>query len=213
MSSGWAPRPLAATGALVLGLLAGAGSGGAVATSQDTRAVAEFPPGDRVRDAVAEIRDDGVHVAPDGRSMLDEAGEARVEAAVAAADRVPVRVIVWSESRHVGDDAMTVDAQLEAALGEERSLILVWQGPQTGRVLTTGGYAYSGVYSNDFLGDPAATLPELIETAQQTEWREDEPSGSGGPIAAGVALGGMIGLTASGAALIVTWRWRRRRSG
>lgn len=215
--SGWAPQPVAAVAALVLGLIAGAGSGLAVAAyqddeiSQEAGTVPGFPARDRVRDAVAELRADGVHVAPDGRAMLDAAGERQVEVAVAAADRVPVHVIVWAQSRDIGDDEITVDAQVEAALSEERSVIIVWQGPQKGRVLTTDGYAYTGIFAQDFVGDPATTLPGLIETAQQTEWSEQQSS-AGGPIAAGIGLGTMIGLITSGTVLVGTWLVRRRRN-
>jgi hypothetical protein len=161
-------------------------------------------PRDRVRNAIEGVRKDGVHVAPDGRTMVDKAGEKRLERAIAArgADEVPVRVIVWQET-NMGGSYLQTEEQLERALADdEPGVLIIWQGPESGDVMLTGGReGYpSFFHSGDFVGDPTSALIAGIDELE-VNWTDEDNEfdywgGTGGGIAAGVmiALGVLVGI-------------------
>ncbi|HEY9563101.1 MAG TPA: hypothetical protein VIR30_04950 [Nocardioides sp.] len=161
-------------------------------------------PRDRVRNAIEGIRKDGVHVAPDGRTMVDEADEKRLEKAIAArgVDEVPVRVIVWQET-NMGGSYLQTEEQLERALADdEPGVLVIWEGPESGDVMLTGGrdgYPFQ-FNTSDFVGDPTTALLAGIDQLTVT-WHDDDSEfdywgGTGGGIAAGVmiALGVLLGI-------------------
>ncbi|MDP3894407.1 hypothetical protein, partial [Nocardioides sp.] len=81
-------RPQAIATAVILALAVAA----AVTVASVRGPAHDLPePGDRVLRAVAELREDRVHVAPDGRPMLDEGAERDLERLIAARE-VPVHV-------------------------------------------------------------------------------------------------------------------------
>ena len=65
--------------------------------------VTDIEPGDRVEAAVEALRTDDVYVPPDGRGMLAEDAEQRLERVVADA-AVPVHVVVWQASDQAGGE-------------------------------------------------------------------------------------------------------------
>lgn len=205
--------------ALLLGTLAGWGAVAALTELRGRDAGAAYadlpPPRDRVRDAIEGLREDGVHVAPDGRPMLDEAGERAVEEAVARHRDVPVYVVVWAPSRQVGNDTFTVQDQLVAALGDEQAMFVIWEGPQAGEVFSSGGYAriseYGGAY--DFAGDPATTLPDVVEAYQQAEWADPDESDYWGGIAGGSVIGVILGGVLVVAGIVLGAAVRRSSGG
>ncbi|MCD4525892.1 hypothetical protein [Nocardioides sp. cx-173] len=156
------------------------------------------PPGDRVRAAIEELRVDRVHVPPDGRSMLDEAAEERVEELIADADPA-IYVIVWAETSDAGyGSPYDVVDQVGAAI-DPRAVIVVWEGPGRGDVDVFEGYVYS---SMEFEGEPEARIRELVEEldGDSVEPPEGEDAGD---IIAGVLLGSMTAGTAYGLLMMV----------
>ncbi|WP_235735470.1 hypothetical protein [Nocardioides alcanivorans] len=180
---------------------------------------------DRVVNVLEGLADDGVYVAPDARTMLDEAGERKVAEAIAASE-TPVRVVVWTNTRFAGASGFDIVQQLESGLEEsgERGVYLIWEGPEKGTADTFGPYGYVSMSPyEDFAGDPAVTLPQLVAQVD-TEVRWSEPSedfdywgGVGGGIAAGalISVGALLGLgLAYGLIVLVTkrrlpggWKW------
>ncbi|WP_067435220.1 hypothetical protein [Nocardioides jensenii] len=183
---------------LVIAALAATGAGWWV-TEHRERAVADYAgqerggpsePGDRVRAAIRELRADGVHVAPDGRPMIDKHGEATLEKAVAGLT-VPVRVIFWRETKGSGA-YLDVDRQLQSAFRDERSVVLVWEGPGAGDAVITGGDAYVSLSASDFVGDPVTTITQALDEIQEAEWsgdRKQESNDYWGGTAGGIAAG------------------------
>ncbi|MCD4535191.1 hypothetical protein LRP67_13945 [Nocardioides sp. cx-169] len=184
---------------LAVSVLLGAGAAVGPAVSMETSKLQMIdPPGDRVRAAIEELRIDRVHVPPDGRSMLDEAAERRVEALVADADP-EIYVIVWSESDEAGYGSYhDVVDQVGAAI-DPRAVIVVWEGPGRGDVDVLDGYLYS---SMEFEGEPEARIRELVEEldGESVEPPEGEDTGD---IVAGVLLGSMAAGTAYGLLMMV----------
>lgn len=177
-------------------------------------------PGTRVAKAIAGVRADGVHVSPDGRSMVDRAGERRLEKAVAEAT-VPVRVIVWSPSTQDGDWLQETDHLREAFSGED-GLVIVWEGPEEGDVLETGGLAdyYDAPrgedaieYPSDFLGDPVRRLTAGIRATDGMSWRERSSTDSAPPVPVAVGLGALIAAPAIGLLLLLSLGVRRAVGG
>lgn len=167
------------------------------------------PPGTRVQKAIEGIRADGVHVAPDGRDMVDADGERRVEKAVAASGQ-PVKVIVWAPSTQ-GGDWLRVDEQLKREFAGEDALIYVWEGPETGDVIEVGreldfyevrqdGKALE--YPTDFVGDPASKLTEAVLATKGVGW--DDPYEADSTTSLFFA-GLTVGILAALGALAVIW--------
>lgn len=198
---------------LVLSLVVAAGAAVGAAYWTETsreRAVAEYAeqeregpsaPRDRVRAAIEGVRADGVHVAPDGRSLLDRRDEKALEEALAGL-AIPVRVIFWRETTG-GGAHLDTDRQLEEAFGDERSVLVVWEGPEEGQVVQTGGTGYVPFGQFDFVGDPVAAITSAVDEIQaDTYWHADRGPGSdywggvGGGIGAGalIATGVLLGL-------------------
>ncbi|KQY56515.1 MULTISPECIES: hypothetical protein [unclassified Nocardioides] len=197
-------------GLVSLGVAAGLAAGSAVLATQvlhDRRADAVAAQGeplkaeartDRVVNALAGLADDGVYVAPDARDMLDRAGEKRVARAVAAA-QTPVKVVVWTDTRHAGASGFDTVQQLEAGLAEsgERGVYLIWQGPENGDINTFGPYGYLTMSPHDeFAGDPSVTLPRLVKRVDgEVRWPErDTESDYWGGVSGGIMAGALIGV-------------------
>ena len=125
---------------LVLSVLVGTGAALVPALRMDTDPTSDVAtPGDRVQAAIDELRVDRVHVPDDGRAMLDEAGERRLEALLADA-RPAVYVVVWAETSEAGyGSPYDVVDQLGAAI-DPRAVMVVWEGPGRGDVGALDGY-------------------------------------------------------------------------
>lgn len=183
---------------------------------------------DRLDQTVAELRSDGVSVSDDGRAILDEEGERVVEEAVRRvneAGTARVYVVVWAPRQELGaqeDDIVELMAErLVRDPDVDRGVLLVWQGPQEGYFERLGDrydvYTENFYSSFDFLGDPAVTLPRIIDELAAAEYGdrgadvEDaadddrvEAVGDVGDVVLGVLLAG---------ALLVAAEVARRRLG
>lgn len=162
---------------------------------------------DRVDEAVAALREDGVFVPPDGRRLISEEGEAAVERAVADAE-LPVHVVVWPAAQELGVWSVELTDRIGSELGVEQGSLIIWSGPETGESEVFGGRTFASVSVTDLVGDPGTTLPPLIaELGDPDEWYEvgdtryDPWEGTGGGIAGGLLLGG-LGL---GGLVLVGW--------
>ena len=167
---------------------------------------------DRVVHALEGVADDGVYVAPDARAMLDEAGERKVAKAIARA-----------ETGLAGASFYDLTQQLEAGLGDtgDHGVYFVWEGPEEGTIDLFGPMSgYLSMSPHDaFAGDPAVTLPKLIEQADaEVDWRgrgktNDYWGGRGGGIAAGALIG--LGVLAGIGAVygVLVWLTKRRLPG
>jgi hypothetical protein len=187
---------------------------------------------DRFVAALTALRDDGVYVADDGRSMVDQDGERRIEAAVAD-NPVPVYVVVWADGAQIGLDDLLVQDALERELGDQDGFVFVWQGVQEGSVTTLGlggGSPESLRSSSDFVGDPATTLSDAVAAVSPDDFYtyyddgDDDYFGGwfGGAVAglllASVILGTVLLLSRILAATLGRRRllpggWRRGRVG
>ncbi|KRF18831.1 hypothetical protein ASG90_02750 [Nocardioides sp. Soil797] len=181
---------------------------------------------DRVSNALDGLADDGVYVAPEARDMLDRAGERKVARAVARSGTT-VKVVVWSKTRFAGASGFDLTQQLEAGLAEDgdHGVYLIWEGPESGTVNTYGRYGYVTSVSthDDFAGDPARTIPQLVKRIDaDITWSSgdddfDYYGGAGGGIAIGAlyAAGALLGIgLLYGAVVLFTkrrlpggWRW------
>lgn len=204
--------------ALVLGVVAAV----LVGVFQDDLRAARAPDGlpelvatesDRVDEAVAALREDGVFVPADGRRLISEQGEAAVEAAVASAE-LPVYVVVWPPDQEVGLWSIELTDRIGAELGIEQGSLIVWSGPESGESEVFGGRTFASVSATDLVGDPGTTLPPLIaELGDPGEWYEvgdtryDPWEGTGGGIAGALLLGG-LGL---GGLVLLGWIVRAAR--
>lgn len=177
-----------------------------------TRAGSGTPvePGDRLAEAIAELRRDGVYVAPDGRGLVDEAGEREIEAAVADSP-VAVYVVVWAPDHEIGMDDATVVEVLEQELSDRDAFLYLWEGAQTGEVLTLGGRdgSPSGASSSrDFVGDPTSTLVEAASSVRPDDFydidRDDADSDYYGGPGGGALLGAFLGSAIVGGVLVLT---------
>lgn len=184
---------------LVASLLLGTGAALVPVLTLETDAVELVDaPGDRVRAAIDELREDRVHVPPDGRSMLDEAGEQRLESALLDADPA-VYVVVWAETTDAGyDTAHDVVDQLALSVDRD-GVFVVWEGPGRGRVGTLDGTAPGYLV---FEGTPEARVVELLadidgEVVEPTA-REDT-----GDVVAGALAGAFGGAGAYGLLMTV----------
>lgn len=148
----------------------------------------QYAAGDRVQTAVDALADDPVYVAPDGRRMLDEAGEAEIERLVAERD-LPVRVVVWSESGEAGyDHYIQAAEQISYHLGEPGILVL-WQGSEATHVEVSEGYALGYVGDSydrpadlDPLGDADLRIPEYLAGLPDDPLEERTWDYYGGPV-------------------------------
>ncbi|WP_193611522.1 hypothetical protein [Nocardioides lijunqiniae] len=194
---------------LVVSVLLGTAAGLVPALRAETDPIAAVePPGDRVKAAIEELRVDRVHVPEDGRGMLDEAGERRLEALLADADPA-VYVVVWAETNQAGyGSPYDVVDQLGAAI-DPRAVMVVWEGPGRGDVGTLDGYVPAIMA---FEGEPEARITELVEQlrGQTVEPRDEEPTGE---VIAGGLAGSMGGAAAYGLLMLVVGlvRLARRR--
>ncbi len=174
------------------------------------RVTAVSPPGDRVQAAIDELRVDRVHVPPDGRDMLDEAAEERLEGVVAGSD-VPLYVVVWAPSDNAGYLSTDVVDQLGAAI-DPRALFVVWEGPGRGHEGVLDGYLYAPLR---FEGDPEARIRELVtELEGESVEPLDEGAGEGVvDVLAGALMGTLIGACAYGLLMMLVGlvRLSRRR--
>ena len=196
--------------ALVLGVVAATLAGVFLDDLRALRAPDDVPAlitadSDRVDEAVAALREDGVFVPPDGRALISEEGEAAVEEAVAAAE-VPVYVIVWPAEQQLGVWSVELTDRIGRELGVEQGSLVVWSGPETGDSQEFGGSTFASVSVSDLVGDPGTTLPPLIaDLGDPGEWYEvgetryDPWEGTGGGIAGGL----LIGSLALGALLVL----------
>jgi hypothetical protein len=194
---------------LLLSVLLGTAAGLVPALRVETDPVAAVdPPGDRVQAAIDELRVDRVHVPEDGRSMLDEDGERRLEALLADSDPA-IYVVVWAETTEAGyGSPYDVVDQLGAALGP-RAVMVVWEGPGRGDVGALDGYVSS---SMAFEGEPEARVGELVEElrGQTIEPLDDEGTGD---VVGGAVVGAFGGAGAYGLLMTVVgcYRLTRRR--
>lgn len=164
----------------------------------DGRAEAtRIPPGDRVQTAVAALRTDDVYVPADGRRMLSEDAEQRLEGVIGRAP-VPVHVVVWRASQQAGGEPYSF--LLPEMLAEELAepgVYIVWQGPTDADVAAGPGTQidYSGPRLED-AGDAELRITEFVEQLESDSLIEDDGSdywgGLGGGIGAGAIIGGGI---------------------
>lgn len=168
---------------LVVSLLLGAGTALALALSLETEVAGlRLPPGDRVRAAAEELREDRVHVPDDGRAMLDEAGERRLETIVADSDPA-IYVVVWAPARGSGNlSARNAVDQLGAAVDPD-GVMVVWEGPGRGDVGVLDGYVWETMA---FEGDPEARITELVEQLQGEPIEPLEQETTGNLVGAGI---------------------------
>ncbi len=182
---------------------------------------AELPYGplsDRVVNMLDGLRDDGVHVTPDARSMVDAEGARRIADQIRRTARrtgVQVYVVVARSTHDAGASGFGLDQQLEHELEKQgdQAVVLIWQGPQEGNTqVIGGGYLRDISYLEDFVGDPATTLTELVtQVPDQVTWtgastQEDSDT----PEAVlGAVLGVIYGLGAL-LALLLLWALLRR---
>jgi len=183
--------------------------------------------GDRVRNALAGLADDGVHVTADGRAMLSPAGERAIADAIDAS-ATEVRVVVWRPTPYAGGSANDLREQVVDGLAEsgQRGVVFFWEGPEEGAAELFGQNGYTDATAfDDFVGDPAKTLPRLIaDVDESTRWYDTESDfdywgGTGGGIAAGLLIGSgiLLGVAMlygvlvliSGRRLPGGWLWRR----
>ena len=168
----------------------------------DHRAATQTPP-DRVAHAVQGLRDDGVHVSPDGRSMLNRAGERQVARAIREAT-LPVRVVVWAPSSNAGGRPFDVRAHFTKAYADERGVVIIWEGPQAGQLFTTGQRGWvDGYGTDDFAGDPATSLVEAVTRAQDVHWTSGDTSGYWGGIGGAIAAGILFGCLGAAAFMLL----------
>ncbi|WP_148614066.1 hypothetical protein [Nocardioides rubriscoriae] len=187
---------------LVVAGILGLGTGAAAVTvlhlhPADVVARAQPPAGasDRLDEALAALRADGVYVAPDGRSMVDADGEQAIVDAVAA-NPVPVYVVVWSPDYEIGLNRYTVEDVLQRELGDDDGFAFVWEGAGQGAVLALGPRGGSPDYStaSDFVGDPATSLVDAVSSVSADDFYtyDDDTDGDywGGPV--GGSLAGLL---------------------
>ena len=168
----------------------------------DERAeVTDIAPGDRVEGAVAALRDSSVYVTPDGRSMLAEDAERRLEDVIAGAS-VPVHVVVWHSSQEAGGEpyAFRLPEMLAEEL-DEPGLYVVWQGPEDAYAEAPAGQRLDwDIPDLESAGDAERRITEFVEGLGPDPLIDEESSdywgGIGGGIAAGALIGGSIALGA-----------------
>ena len=157
------------------------------------------PPGDRVEGAVAALRESDVYVAPDGRDMLPEDGEARLERVIAEAP-VPVHVVVWEASSQAGGEpySFTLTDMIADQL-DEPGVYIVWQGPEDAEAEAGPGFGIDyDVPDLEPAGDAETRMTEFVQGLGKDSLVEQEDSdywgGTGGGIAAGALMGGGIAV-------------------
>jgi len=180
------------------------GAGATYAVVDRVSHVAEpNPPGDRVRAAIAGVRDDHVYVADDGRSMLSTAGEHHLQQVIGKR-RLPVYVVVWQPSRNAGyDHYIEAAEQIVAGLPAPATVVL-WQGPEDSTVQTSEDYRIveeDGIHDEpSYLGDADKRLTEWVDALPDRPlepWdRFDYYGGTGGGIAFALVIGvpSLVGL-------------------
>lgn len=165
-------------------------------------------PGDRVLRAVTELREDRVHVAPDGRPMLDEEDERDLEQRIAARE-IPVHVVVWEPSWFAGYSSPRTAARQILDELDTPAVVVLWQGIDGSVVLTSEGYDlrdagtedYHHLAEPEFLGEASLRLTEWIEALPEGlelhEYGADRDGDTSGDIAFGLFLGSGV--------LLATW--------
>lgn len=193
---------------LVASLLLGAGAATLPVLALETDPQHVVPrPGDRVRAAIEELRVDRVHVPPDGRSMLDETGEARLEKIVADSEPA-VYVVVWAATREAGHSSPgEVVDEIGAAI-DPRAVVVVWEGPGRGNVGALDGYVSS---SMRFEGDPAARVAELVDELQGQVIEPIDGQETTSDLVGGALVGALGALCAYGLLMTVVGAVRLRR--
>jgi hypothetical protein len=163
--------------------------------------VTAIEPGDRVTAAVDSLRTDDVYVPPDGRPMLSEDAERRLEDVVARA-AVPVHVVVWRASDEAGGEpySFTLPDMLGEQLGEP-GVYVVWQGPGDARAEGAPGTRLDyDAPDLEAAGDAELRITEFVEQLAPDSLVEEDRSdywgGIGGGVAAGLMIGGAIALGA-----------------
>ena len=154
--------------------------------------------GDRVQAAIDELRVDRVHVPDDGRDILDEAGEKRLETLVADSDPA-VYVVVWEETDEAGyTSAYDAVDQIGATI-DPSAVIVVWEGPGRGDADVYEGYLFADL---QFEGEPETRITEFVEEIQGETI--EPPDGEGtGDVIAGALLGLMGAAGAYGLLMLV----------
>lgn len=154
-------------------------------------------PGDRVAAAIAGVREDGLHVAPELAGRLSDAEVRELEDAVADSP-VPLHVVWWEQSYQAGYNTdYAALAQLRVGVGEDGYYAIVSDG---GNVLVAANGLRDPFIDANGLGRPADALgrvvAELAAAPPEAPYSADQESdywgGPGGGIAAGllfVALG------------------------
>lgn len=181
--------------ALVAAGLAAVGGAAAYDALRDVRTPDPTAVGDRVqRAADAFAAGDRVHVAADAHDLVPPEVEARLEA-LADASEVPVYVAVWEESDQAGFDGIWgANGQLQRVVDEE-AVFVIYQGPGDGLVDDSLTGPLLGDVPEDFNGDPARRLEEILTAVGDSrEGPESDWSywgGTGGAIAAGLLFGAL----------------------
>lgn len=146
------------------------------------------PTGDRLEAAIAGVRADGVYVPPDGRFLLSEGSERRLEAQVATTEPRTV-IIAWAPTTNAGYDSVYAAADQIATRVNPNGVTIIWQGPHDGDVETPLGWPGSSL---DFEGDPETRLSEFLTSidGEEIEPSSEKDTDVVGPILAGAVLGG-----------------------
>ena len=180
---------------LAVSLVLGVGAAAAAVRHVESSGAGGHAPGDRVLDAVAGLRDDRVHVTPDGRGMLDEAGEASIAAALAERD-LPVYVLVWEDSWFAGYDHYIEAAEQVLDLLEEPSVLVLWQGPDTSTTQVSERYMFRydvEADEPDYRGEAALRIPEWLAELPDAPLERNDYDYYGGTIG-GFLAGLLYGL-------------------
>lgn len=184
-------------------------------------------PGDRVDAAVEGVLDDGVHVTPDGRSMLNEDAEAAIADTLAARD-LPVVVVVWEPSWFAGYESdYEAGDQIAWAVSQEVGhpvAVLLWQGPSTSGVHLTPGWFWpvdasiDGLDEPQYGGEAALRIGEWLDRLPDGDLYERRSTESWASattaaafIAGGVAL--VVWIVVGSARVLAGYRFRSRPPG
>jgi hypothetical protein len=163
--------------------------------------VTSIEPGDRVEAAVEALRTDDVYVPPDGRTMLAEDAEQRLERVVADAP-VPVHVVVWRASDQAGGEpySFTLPEMIAEEL-DEPGVYIVWQGPGSAdaEAAPDTRIDYGGP-DLEAAGDAELRITEFVEQLESDSLIEEDEfdywGGRSGGFAAGLMFGSGIALGA-----------------
>lgn len=158
------------------------------------------PPGDRVRAAIAGVRQDHVYVADDGRPMLSESGERHLEQLIAQR-HLPLYVVVWQDSWAAGYDHYIEAADQVLAGLPDKAMVVLWQGPENSTLQEGEHYAlkdrpgtYSTIEEPSYLGDADKRLTEWIGSLPDEPLERWTPTDDYGGVGGGIAFALFLGL-------------------